>query len=107
MNCERCDDLFNDLPWRHAEEGNTHTCQRKNLPYPYHISAENAKNVLCVIYPQAVSATATPSAVILIWPRTKPAGGEVEECVRLACTTQQGLSVTVVPQATSPTPAAK
>ncbi|CAF94661.1 unnamed protein product, partial [Tetraodon nigroviridis] len=28
MNCERCDDLFNDLPWRPAEEGNTHTCQR-------------------------------------------------------------------------------
>ncbi|XP_041639708.1 laminin subunit beta-3-like isoform X2 [Cheilinus undulatus] len=28
MNCERCADLFNDLPWRPAEEGNTHTCQR-------------------------------------------------------------------------------
>ncbi|XP_011611933.1 laminin subunit beta-3 isoform X1 [Takifugu rubripes] len=28
MNCERCDDLFNDLPWRPAEEGKTHSCQR-------------------------------------------------------------------------------
>nr|XP_020504058.1 laminin subunit beta-3 [Labrus bergylta] len=28
MNCERCADLYNDLPWRHAEEDNTHTCQR-------------------------------------------------------------------------------
>lgn len=34
MNCERCDDLFNDLPWRPAEEGNTHTCQRKSLHAP-------------------------------------------------------------------------
>lgn len=34
MNCERCDDLFNDLPWRPAEEGNTHTCQRMNLHAP-------------------------------------------------------------------------
>uniref|UniRef100_A0A3Q3WTD4 Laminin N-terminal domain-containing protein n=1 Tax=Mola mola TaxID=94237 RepID=A0A3Q3WTD4_MOLML len=27
VNCERCADLYNDLPWRPAEEGNTHTCQ--------------------------------------------------------------------------------
>uniref|UniRef100_A0A3B4TXK0 Laminin N-terminal domain-containing protein n=1 Tax=Seriola dumerili TaxID=41447 RepID=A0A3B4TXK0_SERDU len=26
MNCERCAELYNDLPWRPAEEGNTHTC---------------------------------------------------------------------------------
>ncbi|XP_037106771.1 laminin subunit beta-3 [Syngnathus acus] len=28
VNCERCDDLYNDLPWRPAEESNPHTCRR-------------------------------------------------------------------------------
>nr|XP_019959824.1 PREDICTED: laminin subunit beta-3 [Paralichthys olivaceus] len=28
VNCERCADHFNDLPWRSAEEGDTHTCKR-------------------------------------------------------------------------------
>lgn len=32
VNCERCAELYNDLPWRPAEEGNTHTCQRKTIP---------------------------------------------------------------------------
>lgn len=28
VNCEQCADLYNDLPWRPAEEGKTHTCKR-------------------------------------------------------------------------------
>ncbi|AWP03505.1 putative laminin subunit beta-3 [Scophthalmus maximus] len=28
VNCERCADLYNDLPWRRAEEADTHTCKR-------------------------------------------------------------------------------
>ncbi|XP_074523144.1 laminin subunit beta-3 isoform X2 [Halichoeres trimaculatus] len=28
VNCERCAELYNDLPWRPAEEEDTHTCQR-------------------------------------------------------------------------------
>lgn len=28
LNCERCADLFNDLPWRAAEENNPHPCKR-------------------------------------------------------------------------------
>ncbi|XP_040059097.2 laminin subunit beta-3 [Gasterosteus aculeatus] len=28
VNCERCAELFQDLPWRPAEEGNPHTCKR-------------------------------------------------------------------------------
>ncbi|KAJ7999470.1 hypothetical protein DPEC_G00194760 [Dallia pectoralis] len=28
VNCERCADLYNNRPWRAAEESNTHTCQR-------------------------------------------------------------------------------
>lgn len=34
VNCERCAELFQDLPWRPAEEGNPHTCKRKT-PHPH------------------------------------------------------------------------
>lgn len=110
MNCERCDDLFNDLPWRPAEEGNTHTCQRENLHAPTTNLRRERPHLEHFTYffpPQAATATATPAVVVLIRPRTKPVGGGVEECVRAACTTRRAPSVTVVPRATSPTPAAE
>lgn len=116
MNCERCDDLFNDLPWRPAEEGNTHTCQRENLHTPttnlgkrrfFLLFCPHLEHFTCFLFPQAASATATPAVVVSISPRTKPAAGGVEECVRAACTTPRAPSVTVVRQATSPTPAAE
>jgi len=53
--------------------------------------------------PQAVSVTITPSAVILTRRSTRLAGGGVEVCVRAACTTPQGQSVTSVCRATSQT----
>lgn len=28
VHCERCAELYNDLPWRPAEEGNPHACRR-------------------------------------------------------------------------------
>uniref|UniRef100_A0A672F831 Laminin, beta 3 n=1 Tax=Salarias fasciatus TaxID=181472 RepID=A0A672F831_SALFA len=28
VHCERCMELYNDLPWKPAEEGNPHTCRR-------------------------------------------------------------------------------
>ncbi|KAM4587748.1 laminin subunit beta-3 [Odontesthes bonariensis] len=28
VNCERCADLYNDLPWRAAQEAHPHTCKR-------------------------------------------------------------------------------
>lgn len=60
-----------------------------------------------IISSQDVSATTTPSAVILTWQCTRPVGGEAEVCVRIVCTTPQGQSVTSVPRATSQTPAAE
>lgn len=66
---------------------------------------------LCVrctdlLSPQDASATTTPSAVTLTPGCTRLVGGEAEVCVRTACTTPQGQSVSSVPRATSQTPAA-
>lgn len=59
------------------------------------------------ISPQDVSATTTPSAVILTQQCMRLVGGEAEVCVRTVCTTPQGQSVTGVPRATSRIPAAQ
>lgn len=73
--------------------------------------SENLLNVICnsseCFVPQVASAIAMPGDVISIRLCTKPVGGGAEECVRPACTTQQGPSVIAVSQATSQIPAAK
>lgn len=105
VNCEHCADLYNDLPWRPAEEGNTHTCKRTKC----YTLRDNGADLCCTdsVCPQVASATTTPTAVILTWRCTKPLAREAEACVRTVCITPQGQNVTGVLWAISQTRAAQ